>query len=62
MTLKEAFDIHEKCDPDDCDCEKCPIGKEISWEVTDGGVSIKASICSMILFLGDMLEEAEKRK
>jgi hypothetical protein len=61
MTLKEAIDIHEKCDPDDCDCETCPIGKDIEWEVSDGGVVLKGSICSMLLLTKDMLEEAEKK-
>ena len=59
MKIEEAIKIHSKCDAEECDCEKCPIGKEISWDVTDGGVSIKASVCSMILFLGDMLEQKE---
>lgn len=60
MTLKEAFDIHEKCDPDDCDCETCPIGKGTEWEVSDGGVVLKGTICSMLLLTKDMLEQAGK--
>ena len=64
MILKEAVKIHEKCnvdecDPDEVDCEKCLIGKEVLWCVTDGGVFIKATICSMILLLKDMLEQGE---
>lgn len=62
MTLEEAITIHGKCDATECDCEECPIGKEVSWDVTDGGVFIKASICSMILFLSDMLDQAEGKE
>lgn len=62
MTPEEAMAIHRNCDADDCDCEKCPIGKEVLWDVTEGGVYIQATICSMILFLGDILEQAEGKK
>jgi len=62
MTFEEALKIHQECDPDDCDCDTCPIGKDIEWEVSDGGVHLKAAICSMLLLTKDMLEQAEGKK
>lgn len=61
LTIQEAVTMQDVCNPDDCDCETCPIGKNVKWEITDGGVDLVASICSMILFLKDMLEEANKQ-
>ena len=60
MNLIEAVNIHENCDPDACDCENCPIGNAIEWEVNDSGVFLKGTICSMLFLVKDMIEQDNK--
>jgi len=52
--LREAIKINEECDPADCDCEKCPIGKPMELIAHDSGVKVVASVCSMITALKDV--------
>ncbi len=58
--LKEAIEISEECDPADCDCDECPIGKPMQLIATDSGVKIVASVCSMISALKDVCFEPKE--
>jgi len=58
--LKEAIEIAEKCDPDDCECEKCPIGKPMELMAHDAGVKVVASVCSMLSCLQDVCFEPKE--
>jgi len=60
MTIQEALEIKEKCDPADCDCDNCPIGKTVEYFIADPGVSIKSTVCGFLLWLEDIIEESEK--
>ena len=52
--LKEAIEVSEKCDPTECDCDDCPIGKPMELVAHDSGVKIVASVCSMLLVLKEV--------
>ena len=52
--LKKAVEVWEDCDPADCDCEECPIGKPMEMTAHDAGVKVVASVCSMISALQDV--------
>jgi len=60
--LREALEISEKCDPTDCDCETCPIGKDMELVAHDSGVKIVATVCSMIQALEDVCLEPKEFK
>lgn len=60
--LKEAIKISEECDPTDCDCEKCPIGKPMELLAHDSGVKVVSSVCSMISCLKDVCFEPKEYK
>ena len=58
--LKEAIKINEECDPDDCDCDECPIGKPMELVAHDSGVKVVASVCSMIITLKQVCFEPKE--
>lgn len=58
--LREAIDVMEKCDPAECDCEECPIGKPMELLAHDAGVKLVASTCSFISMLKDICEEPKE--
>lgn len=60
--LREALEIHEKCDPTDCDCDTCPIGKDMELVAHDSGVKIVATVCSMLLALREICLEPKEFK
>lgn len=60
--LKEAMKIAEECDPADCDCEKCPIGKPMELMAHDAGVKVVANVCAMISCLKDVCFEPKEYK
>lgn len=60
--LREAIEIESKCDPTDCDCDTCPIGKPMELVAHDSGVKIVASVCSMISTLKDVCLEPKEYK
>ena len=60
--LKEAIKISDECDPEDCDCDECPIGKPMELIAHDSGVKIVASVCSMISALKDVCFEPKEYK
>ena len=60
--LKEAMATAEKCDPTDCDCAKCPIGKPMELLAHDAGVKVVASFCSMISCLKDVCFKPKEYK
>jgi len=58
--LKEAMKVQEECDPAECDCEECPIGKPMELTAHDAGMEVVASVCSMILALLDVCFEPKE--
>jgi len=58
--LKEAMKTLEECDPGDCDCDECPIGKPMELLAHDSGVKVVASVCSMITALKDVCFEPKE--
>jgi len=58
----EAVKIAEECDPTDCDCEKCPIGKPMELVSHQAGVKVVASVCAMISCLRDVCFEPKEYK
>ncbi len=58
--LKEAIKVSETCDPADCDCNECPIGKPMELIAHDSGVKLVASVCSMISALKDVCLEPKE--
>jgi len=60
MTIQEALEIKEKCDPVDCDCANCPIGKLLEYEIADPGVWIKSTVCGLLLWLEDIIGEQKQ--
>ena len=60
--LQEAIKINDECDPEDCDCDECPIGKPMELIAHDSGVKIVASVCSMISALKDVCFEPKEYK
>jgi len=61
VSLEEAIRIKEKCDPTDCDCDTCPIGKQIEYDIADPGVWLKSTVCGMLLLVEDFIEVMEKK-
>ncbi|GAH04213.1 unnamed protein product, partial [marine sediment metagenome] len=62
VELRKAIKISEDCDPADCDCEECPIGKPMQLIAHGSGMKVVASVCSMISALKDVcLEPKEYR-
>jgi len=60
--LREAMKVAEDCDPTDCDCDMCPIGKPMELVVHDAGVKIVAPVCSMISMLREVCFEPKEYK
>jgi len=59
MKLQEAIKIKQKCDPTDCDCDTCPIGKQVEADIADPGVYIRSTICGLLLWIEDFGEIKE---
>lgn len=57
--LKEAMQLQFDCDPADCDCDACPVGKPMELVSGDSGVAVVATICGVISALKDIVEEPE---
>lgn len=60
--LHEALKISDECDPADCDCDTCPIGKPMELVAHDAGVKVVASVCSIIIALKDVCFEPKEYK
>lgn len=60
--LQEALKISDECDPADCDCDECPIGKPMEMVAHDAGVKVVASVCGMISALKDVCFEPKEYK
>lgn len=60
--LDEAIKVSKGCDPADCDCEECPIGKPMELIAHDSGVKVVASVCSMLSALKDVVFEPKEYK
>lgn len=60
--LDEAIKVSKECDPNDCDCDKCPIGKPMELIAHDSGVKVVASVCSMLSALKDIVFEPKEYK
>ena len=60
MNLVEAVKVKEECDPLNCDCDSCPIGKTVEYDIADSGVWLKSTICGMLLFVEDFIEQQAK--
>lgn len=58
--LREAIKISEECDPVDCDCDKCLIGKPMELIAHDSGMKVVASVCSVISALKDICFEPKE--
>ena len=58
--LREALSIRDKCDPANCDCDKCPIGKPMELVAHDSGVKIVSSVCSMLSALREVCCEPKE--
>lgn len=56
MTIQEALEIKEECDPEDCNCDNCPIGKLLEYDIADPGVRIKSTICGLLLWVEDIID------
>lgn len=55
--LMEALQLKEKCDPADCECETCPIGKKMALTGHDAGVDIVFTVCGMLGALEDVVAD-----
>lgn len=51
--LKEAIDILENCDPADCDCDNCPIGKKVALDAHDASIHIVSTVCGLLQAVHD---------
>lgn len=58
--LDEAIKIAKECDPTDCDCDECPIGKPMELLAHDAGVKVVANVCAMISCLRDACYEPKE--
>lgn len=57
MTIDEALKIKGDCDPTDCDCDTCPIGKKMGLEAHGAGVDVVFTVCGMLSAIQDCLED-----
>lgn len=55
MTPEEAAEVYRKCDPAEDDCDKCPLGEELAWDVGDLG-KLTFSLCALYQELLDGLK------
>ena len=58
MDINRAVKIKKACDPRDCDCDNCPIGKPVEFDVADSGVWIRSTICGLLLWIEDFKDLA----
>lgn len=58
--LQKAISVAQRCDPEDCDCEKCFIGKPMELVAHDAGVKVVASVCSMLSCLRNICFEPKE--
>lgn len=59
MTLEDAVRTKRACDPLDCDCDTCPIGKKMAFDAHDAGVDIVFTVCGVLAGIDDCLEDED---